>query len=208
MLRCLPTLGVLALLLALSGEANAGLIQIQYDVTGGTFDGPSSSGAITGGSLSFQALTTGSSPVSGSSLNPVLTKLTLMGTSGYFRFAGGGTAVSKFATFTQFFASFTENRNNPMVVTGIGGLPVAAGNLFVSLTANTGVATSAAASGIIGMANFDHRFTLGGESRTVVPEPASGLLLGMGLSALAVAGHRGRVRLQTRRRARETAYSR
>lgn len=187
----LPALCAILLSLALAGAATASPVQISYSVTGGTFGGPHSSGAITGGSLSFLAFT--SNP--DTAFAPArLTALTLNGPSGFFRLDGPFDAITGSALFTPNFLGLAGNRSLPLVRTGnqAGTAVFQAARLTASSGAGAGAVT-----GRFGSASalFSHAFQIGNEVRiATTPEPSTGLALGLGLGALGLAARTRRAR--------------
>jgi hypothetical protein len=185
------------LLLALGGDAAAATIQISYDITGGTFKGPNSTGSITGGSLSF--LTVGANLSAGGGPGR-LTKLTLTGDKGSFKFFGSA-GFAGTAAFTMNFVSLTEKKSQPSIRTGTVDRLADYQYDGVSVTYGAGTGGVKGRIGGASGVHFTHSFTVGNEVRTLVPvpEPGTGFLLGMGVTVLAAAGRLGRSRARARR---------
>jgi hypothetical protein len=207
--RFIPTcVAALAFLAAPAGAAQ--LAQIQWDVTGGTFasfflaNGPITSGTLTwtpgGGVFSYSpgvdAVSTGGT-----------FDLLLQGTGqNQFSYVGNAGSLSRFGTgllLGRFYngLAFSKGNLHP-TAEPTEGLYVR--RWFGVYTGGTGFGRVEGYSGWKKGAGYathlpiTHEFTLGNEVRTLVPEPGSGSLFGLGLAAgLGTAA----VRARRRRRA-------
>ena len=184
------------------GQA-ASISRITFDVTGGTFGlFTTATGAITSGTVAFKSVSPSgvSTPQSNFGGSPVwsLSKLTLVGPSGYFKvLSGAAFAVqSSFvrpATRFWFGKGTVSAKTGPSPAAAFSGLTYMFGKVrYVTVTTRPiaiGTVNIAAAGGA-------HTFTLGNEVQTMttIPEPGAGLLLAFGLTGLATA-----VRLRRRR---------
>jgi hypothetical protein len=191
-------------------SAGAALIsKFSYTVTGGTFNGPNSTGPITGGSASFtpQEPIDTATPATRVSVRGTI-NLTLNGPSGFFRLfpRPGSAAVGlrshhtiPFASTRFWWSASTGHRFGAR--TGLASaslidrLPVGYAGGASVLPHCSGL-PCAGLSGIARVAVGAYRrapllydfATLGNEVRTVVPEPTTASLLGLGLLALAFGG--------------------
>ena len=181
--------------------------KFSYTVTGGTFDVTNkplaaATGAITSGSVAFKAISPAGAATphtnTGFNTGPVewaLSKLTLSGPSGYFKFLN---VVNVFN-----FITFIDPSSRSWAASG-----VAAGKSFTPLFSVGGTGTGAVSvflhwdafggDGVVlfagATAAIAHEFILGSEVQTIVPEPGSGMLLAFGVTGLATA-----VRLRRKR---------
>jgi len=180
-----------------SGAASAApLLSVSYDVTGGTFHGPWSSGAITGGSVVFTPVV------------PTSTPGNIPGTW-YVHLLGPAGTVQMTLNSTPFvFAEATPRyvyAIGPAVLTNFISnglaLPTTVDDPQFYFEDEFGIygATIWARGGACpptlpdcdGMVIY-HGFGVGNEVRTFVPEPATGALVGLGLLLMAfVGGSRG-----------------
>ena len=209
--RSAAVLVVLFMVLSASQASAALIAQISWQVTGGTFDFDGimspAKGAITGGSLLFMAPAGGIESTSasgyGGSWNVILS-----GLSGFFEMslAPGSGFIS--ITTTGFYGAF---RGVPVAASGPNPTALVAnqilsptGGFYGYLTYNLS-ATGYRQGYVVGYTGndgmlFTHSFTLGNEIRTVVPEPATATLLGLGLLVLGVVAAGGGTSAQLRRR--------
>ena len=176
---------VLALLLALGRDAAAAPIRITYQVTGGEFSSSLSTQTIMGGNLSF--LTEGPDTMTGSlNANGTLTKLTLTGTGTMafvFQFIASTGMTLGQGYFNLTKVTLDEAKKGASVISG--GMNILAATLFDSLSVSLGIGNGQVRGLSSGSELFAHTFDLGNEQRALIPEPATGLLLGVGLGALA-----------------------
>jgi hypothetical protein len=169
-------------LLALAGTATADPIRIRYSVTGGAFDGPYSSGSITGGKIALLALT--ANPYTG--FAPALvTALTLSGPAGFFKLEGPFSGATGSALFTPSFVGLFGHRSLPQIRSGGNAMVAASQDAMIEASVGYGVGMLSGRVGSTGP-YFTHSFSIGNEVRTA-PEPATGLVLGLGLGVLGLA---------------------
>jgi hypothetical protein len=190
------TLSAFALLLPTLASASG--IQVTYNVTGGTFGGASLSGPILGGSMTYIVPTASTNLATFSATGPVkLVSLVLLGGSGSFSLLSP----------ISFPASANHTANSAQLIGSFASAPVHSGafsgaqHLFLDQKYpnplpgfGLGVARSLGGLERTGT----HVFLTGQEVRSLVvmPEPGTGLLLGLGLGGLAVAGRRARTILR------------
>jgi hypothetical protein len=197
---------VLVLMFTLvAGPAGAASItQIQWDVTGGTFGGPNSSGAISGGTLTFI-------PAGGVITTPVTSvnhaghtfQLNLTGPSGSFQMYFPATAHSygrdhlydlSLSAFSAFAHPAPYITASAWVVSGGASVSVPGAYFYVAVAGGLGSGSVFPAiynyisSGSYSTFYASHIFTLGNEVRTDVPEPTTGLLLYAGIFGVIAAG--------------------
>jgi hypothetical protein len=190
-----------------SGATNAApLLSVSYEVVGGSFDGLFSSGPIVSGKVTFTPIVPTSTPFSTYKLGNW--NLALSGPSGSFR-----------ATFVK--SALVVTPAYGFLIYTYGGVPthgpaLSNGNLLLQ-GAVSGF-TFAAPQGVGGVLNvvrlgtrpggpcpdcgapLGHMIEVGNEVRTfVVPEPATGALLGLGLVLMGFAGGSGAVAARARR---------
>jgi hypothetical protein len=182
-----------------AGAASAAPVSsISWTVTGGNFNGPASFGPIAGGSVVYTPAG-GSISTPAFSVNPAGSlAIKLTGMSGIFAATintplSGVTISSKAVYITPLFWDYTLNPL-PTNYSGMYSLTRAAARVFALLGSGTGsVFGNAFATTTMGTAAyFMHNFTIGNEVKTIIPEPATGSLLGLGLLTLGVIGTRGR----------------
>jgi hypothetical protein len=204
---------VAALALSAIGSASASaatLYGITYDVRGGSFTAvPNLTGTITGGTVSYKApapylLTPNpGGGYLGVGAGGSITKLTLTGTQGTFKLLSPASVAGAF--FYGAFNSFGwQNTGAPIIpntssiVRQSGGVTVTQPWRYMVINGTCGTLCGridiSAPNGV-----WDIVFTLGNEVR-IVPEPASGALLGMGLLGLATASGRLAARARRARR--------
>ncbi len=179
-------------LLSTSGAARAApMLSVSFEVAGGSFNGPWSSGAVTSGAFSFTPTTPTSAPFIG----PGVWNVSLLGASGSFQaafsavarvysygmaplypaFYGIGQVIGAVKTngieYTDFPNGVRFNIDGSVLAWNIGALVDAPGpcpDCSVTL--------------------FVHDFTVGNELRTFVPEPDTGALVGLGLVLIGFVG--------------------
>jgi hypothetical protein len=201
--------------LAVAPVAHALPVRISYTLTGGAFGGPPAVGPITGGSLSV--LYPGATNTVSFFGTLSITRLLVTGPSGFVSWA-----VPPALQGIPGLGSFTANKHVVKAVlnTGFSGpffsatgkaAPFPAtllGNPSLILDAVTGNGSATArwtaytAGGTI-LGQPTHLFRVGSEVRALIPEPGTGLLLGIGLTALAAvtrvgAAHQRRQRRRSR----------
>jgi hypothetical protein len=177
----------LVVLAVVPGLASAASFSsISWTVTGGTFNGPNSTGPITSGSVTY-------TPPGGSVSTPVTFPPTrvfggslsifLNGPSGSF--SANGTPVVYNLNPLIFLGGLVSNG-----ITALSqGSPVGAGIGRLYVRADTGIgfghATGYSYVGSIStyVDVWNHTFSLGSEVRVAVPEPSSGMMLGLCLLA-------------------------
>lgn len=170
-----------------SQPADAAYLQISYTVTGGSFAGPNLSGAITGGIVSYRTNNGVTSLPTGYACLTVagcgtLTKVTLTGTPGSFTLlasvplsrlslAGGTTTLVAVAYGVA--SGFRSGGVTPAV------------NWYLNAAVGPACTLCAPPYGPGGYGLFtgtaNHRPTFGAEIRTLVPEPSTATLLGLGV---------------------------
>lgn len=195
MRKATRALVLLTAAVGLSYPATAAQItQIQYDVTSGTYSGPQLSGAITGGSVT---VTFPSGPVSTpGNVSSIALAVSLSGAAGAFQLAitptglSGGFAGNPFNAFFYYLISASPvglSGASPVASVTNGSLDYRVGTYaspYKSTVFLKGLTTQGG--------SFHHVFFIGNEVRTVVPEPTTGTLLGLGLLGLAGAASRKR----------------
>jgi hypothetical protein len=177
--------------LATAGQAFAAEIsQFSWSVTGGTFGGSGgnfATGAITSGSVVY-------TPPGGSVATPAglitggSAAISLVGTLGSFSAVvnAGGAGASIGAPSMFLFTSFPIDTAVPGFSAGTAG----SGSINSAWVFGGGCGISGfiCVQGYNSMsASFVHRLQLGVEVRTVVPEPATGTMLGLGLLGIGMA---------------------
>lgn len=174
--------------LAASPASAVQISQVSYEVTGGTFDGALSSGAITGGSAVW-TVPGGygvSTPVTTSGGYAGLLQVILTGPSGYFR-----------ATWDAFGLRINPTRFGASGASLTVGVRTGTGSDLVSVfVGGFGYESPLSQSGLVrdytrpyyAVDKFGHSFEIGNEVRTIVPEPSTATLLGLGLIASAAVG--------------------
>ena len=207
----LHTVSAVFAMTMMAGQAPAAQIaQISYSVTGGTFN-RSGGIAITGGTLVY-------TPPGGSVSTPAynvyggVLQLSLTGTqfsvlSSFFSVSFAGNLSdfvrANFTTAGDFtvLALRTQSTGNPF---GASGYPVPLPLIRAHLDLfdlEAGVSFGTVTGSTLVGGSFDHRFTIGSEVRTLVPEPGTATLLGLGLLGLGlVATSRGATSRALRRR--------
>ena len=186
-------------------QASAALIShISWDVTGGQF------GFFSSGGLAVGPITMGSvdwTPPGGSVSTPVLCcgfsggtwTLSLSGPSGFFRMGGGpgGSSLSVYAnSFSAYLYGVPNPRSGPSLAALVPNAATFSGALGILSTGTvefgktypylSGEGYVIGYSGGVGGVTFTHKFILGNEVRTFVPEPNRGTLLSVGLVSLGV----------------------
>jgi hypothetical protein len=174
-----------------SAAVAAPLISVSYDVTGGSFNGPNSTGPITSGTVTFVPTT----PISTPFFSAGQFDIKLSGPSGTFRMIGS--KIAKLYALGSPNQIYVEPGGPALQQVSSGGFPVTneLKGLVFHLYGGFGLDTGrirgyfkcCAPCPDCGIP-FGHPFEFGNEVRTFVPEPSTGLLLGLGLSGLGVAG--------------------
>jgi hypothetical protein len=187
----------------------ATISKITWDVTGGAFGGPNVGGAITGGSLTFTPATgTLATPVYNQNHKGHAFNLILNGASGSIsvNFAGKGTDVSSYAgndhINTINALAFVAHAHPAYPSIQSGGTTLSALFAYFGVSINSGVGTGYLSNYIYTSAytSYLQTFTLGNEVRTLVPEPGTAMLLGLGLAGLGLtASGRGAIAWRRRR---------
>ncbi len=200
----IPALALLCALIA-SPVSAVNISQITWDVTGGAFVGPSSSGPVTGGTLTFL-------PAGGVVATPVVSvnhqghgfALSLTGPSGSFQMNFPATIFTanvdhicnlSLSGFSGFAHPSPYVTFSTWVTSGGTAVSALGGQLYFYLAGGVGSGSVfPAIYNYISISSYStafasHTFTLGNEVRTVVPEPGTGLLLYLGLLGTAVVGH-------------------
>jgi hypothetical protein len=181
-----------------SGAASAApLTSVSYTVTGGTFNGAFSSGPITGGSILYTLSVPTSTPFY--TYVPGIWNIVLKGPSGTFKVtASAPAAVFAQPGFVFVPYSITNTLNGPtsngnLSPPGWGNWFFFAGTGYVNCLGNGPVyAPGTFCQTLTPNRPYIHRFTVGNEVRTFVPEPATSTLVGLGLVLMAfVGGSRG-----------------
>jgi hypothetical protein len=187
---------VFALTMTAGQVSAAPLANISYDVTGGTFSGPNSTGPVTGGTFRFTP----------TAVHPYMTnppysivyygtvRMVLTGPSGYFDiqapvvtgsiFAMVGGAFRSMGGFPIIGVSGTTPPFGGTVTLFSGGFQALYRTDLVlgSVHSARVVVRGTTAPGPIAFAT--HYFTIGNEVRTPIPEPGTAGLLGLGLLGL------------------------
>jgi hypothetical protein len=179
-----------SLFITVAPATAAPLVSVSWSVAGGTFSGLST-GSVGGGSVSFTPFV------------PVTTPTTTLGVWSIYLF---GTSA-----FNYFSAQFTSNAvlgattvsGPPAILVSLGsfltgsGAPqttIAPPSFFFSANNAGGFGSVRGAAIFTGLffQTITHQFTIqaGSEVRTLVPEPAPGLLVGFGLVLTALVGRR------------------
>ena len=185
-------ISALCVLSLVSHSATAApLLSVSYEVEGGTFFGPNSSGHVTGGTMSFKSVgypTPVATPCSGVCVK--LTQFSLTGPSGSFR-------LTLDAVFRHNDHLSPRGQAGDRIGDGFFFSDEVFGSGLVDLTfsyyrrhGNVGFVDGYT---FIGRA-FRHTYELGNEVRTYVPEPGTGMLLALGLAGLAGSVRLGRKR--------------
>ena len=208
--RSAAALAVLFMVLSASQASAALISRIVWQVDGGTFDSVDSiaKGDITGGSLTFltpgRSFSTYYTSTSGGTWNLVLSgpsgffRMNLAPGTGYFYLYG---AVSAYGNFSGTPAAASGPSAGALVANQVLFTSGYYGYMF--FTAFTDPFQYGFVYGYSGNDGnrFTHNFTLGNEVRvTVIPEPATGTLFGLGLVGLGVyaAGRGSSARLRRR----------
>jgi hypothetical protein len=197
----------LGFFMASAAASAAPLVSVSYDVTGGAFHGPSSSGAITGGSVIFTPVVPTTTPFTA----PGVWSVSLTGASGFVHISsvhsllvlplGAGTpAVYRASFWPQYLLSFSSNG---LVLPASYGVPrfslrqtiytpvwYGAWGVTAAGPPDTGTCPAPPCCPDCGgpEPGVEHRFYVGNEVRTYIPEPATGTLVGLGLVLMAFAG--------------------
>ncbi len=190
-------------LLLTSGAARAApMLSVSFEVAGGSFNGPWSSGAVTSGAFSFTPTTPTSAPFIG----PGVWNVSLLGASGSFQAAFSASARVYSYGMAPLYPSFYgigqvigAVRTNGIEYTD---LPTGVRfNIDGSVLAwNIGALVDAPGScPDCSVTLFVHDFTVGNELRTFVPEPNTGALVGLGLVLIGFVGASRGWRLATDR---------
>lgn len=189
-LRSAVLVAAASLLLAATPASAALITEISWDVTGGTFDGTVAGGAITGGSVVWTAPGGG---VTTAFVGPGGTlQIVLSGTTGYAK----GTVA---AVVVQSLAAGFKANVGPVTPFVVGTAPpgsIPADNVMLGGATSTFMANVAGSgsstlfwSGLFtsltsSTLSSNILFAFGNEVRTVVPEPSTATLFGLGLLAL------------------------
>ena len=180
----------------LAGHAQAAQVtSVSYTVTGGTFSGPNLSGAITGGSVTYNA----PSPYLSTSTRCFglgdcgsIVSLVLTGPAGTWSLLAPLQIATATIYPTVFLGGFLRGfyNQNKQAANFQSGASVLSGAIISTAFARAGYYTpNIGAIRYSGTSpGMSHAFTIGNEIRTVVPEPGIDALLSLGLLGLAAGG--------------------
>ena len=198
------TVATVFALTMMAGQASAApFSSISYTVTGGTFNGAYLTGPVTGGTLVY-TLQSGYYAVShcpGSCL-PATMFLSLRNNSQTFT---ARLTLKSLTVNTLVFAAADGTVGIPPISGMSGGAALFAVHFTASAITGSGSGHVAGQAGIVtGPAfSFTHIFFIGSEVRTLVPEPGTATLLGLGLLGLGCVAGGGGVTARALRRRRE-----
>jgi hypothetical protein len=197
----------LGFFLAAAAASAAPLLSVSYDVTGGTFYGPWTSGPITGGWVKFTPDVPTTTPFNA----PGVWSVYLIGAAGNIRMSSAGSPMvwalgaPTPAVYQASYAphSFKAFSSNGLLLPASYGIPrftlynrVSPGAWGISAAGPPVTRTCPSPPCCPDCGGPEpavrHLFFVGNEVRTFVPEPATGALVGLGLVLMAfVGGSRG-----------------
>jgi hypothetical protein len=190
-----------------SGAASAApLLSVSYEVTGGSFSGDWSSGAITSGTLAYSPTVPTSTPFTASGE----WILSLNGPSGSFRvtFLASARVYADEMIPVRYYTYPSDAwgqvvgpvySNGQLLVPAPGGVDFDLRGGAGPPGPTTWVGAQTRVPPDFWTTLFFHRFTVGTEVRTFVPEPATGTLVGLGLVFMGFVGGSRRAAAHARR---------